>query len=145
MSLPESESNCPDHCRKFALSDSVDSDFAEKCTHKHTEKCAECNAFTSCLHEIKKVVKDGSILTLYSTEQQGDLLYEVEKATESILRWKAHILRMVNQECTKQNHLSTPDSCSSCLIVMDWDMKFLHLRFHEKQTDWSSKWALAST
>ena len=31
----ETESTCPDHCRKFALSDPNGNLFLERCTHKH--------------------------------------------------------------------------------------------------------------
>jgi len=30
------ERQCPDHCRKFGLSDLNDPDFQEQCTHQHT-------------------------------------------------------------------------------------------------------------
>jgi hypothetical protein len=138
----EGESHCPDHCRKFALSDPEDSDFEEECAHEHTERCSQCDDVTSCLHKIKKLIKDASTLTFYSKDQQGDLLYDVEKATESIFQWKAHIIRTVNQGCAKQDILTKLDS-SSCLIVMDWAMKFLQLRFREKQTDWYGKRGLS--
>lgn len=31
------EAFCPDHCRKFALSDERDPDFQEKCSPQHTD------------------------------------------------------------------------------------------------------------
>jgi len=36
------ESNCPDHCRHFALSDSQNKDFQDVCTHEHLGSCDEC-------------------------------------------------------------------------------------------------------
>ena len=36
------ESPCPDHCRKFALSEENDSDYQEKCSHQHYEICKDC-------------------------------------------------------------------------------------------------------
>lgn len=80
-------------------------------------------------------VKDGKTLSFYSQEQQDDLLYDIEKSSEAIVQWKAHIMRSMNQERAKQDILAKLDK-SSCLLVMDWAMKFLQLRYREKQSDW---------
>ena len=49
-----------------------------------------------------------------------------------------HILRSENQECGKQAVLETLDD-SSILVVIDWAMKFLQIRYREKQSDWFGK------
>ena len=59
-------------------------------------------------------------------------MYDIEKSSNAIVQWKAHIMRSVNQESAKQDILTKLDQ-SSCLIVMDWAMKFLQLRYREKQ------------
>ena len=51
-------------------------------------------------------------------------------------------MRAVNQECAKQDILAELDH-NSCLLVMDWAMKFLQLRYREKQTDWYGKRGLS--
>ena len=51
-------------------------------------------------------------------------------------------MRAVNQECAKQDILAELDQ-NSCLLVMDWAMKFLQLRYREKQTDWYGKRGLS--
>ena len=111
-----------------------DRDFQERCVHRHTLYCRQCDDIASCLEKMQQIVKDGC-LNFYSTEQQADLLYDIEKASDAIVQWKAHIIRSVNQECAKQDILARLDQ-SSCLIVMDWAMKFLQLRYREKQSDW---------
>ena len=74
-----------------------------------------------------QIVKDGKNLSFYSQEQQGDFLYDIEKSSEAIVQWKAHIMRSVDQEQAKLDILAKLDQ-SSCLLVMDWAMKFLQLR-----------------
>ena len=46
-------------------------------------------------------------------------------------RGKAHIMRSVNQECAKQDLIAKLDQ-TSCLLVIDWAMKFLQLRYIER-------------
>ena len=90
----DNESQCPDHCRKLGLSDPNDPDFQEHCTHQHALRCPQCDDITFCL---QKIVKDDKNLSFYSQEQQDDLLYDIEKSSEAIVQWKAHIMRSVNQ------------------------------------------------
>ena len=89
-----------------------------------------------------QIVKDGENLSFYSQEQQDDFLYDIDKSSEAIVQWKAHIMRSVNQEQAKQDILAKLDQ-SSCLLVMDWAMKFLQLRYREKQSDWYGKRGLS--
>ena len=138
----DDESQCPDHCRKFGLSDPNDRDLQEQCSHEHTLCCPNCDDVTSCLSKMHLIVKDDRTLNFYSKEQQDDLLDDIQKASETINQWKAHIMRSVNQECAKQDILAKLDP-SSCLIVVDWAMKFLQLRYREKQSDWCGKRGLS--
>ena len=52
------------------------------------------------------------------------------------------MMRTTNQERAKQELLENLDP-SSYLIVLDWATKFLQIRFHEKQSDWSGKRGLS--
>lgn len=38
----QDESECGDHCRKFALSDPADPHIQEKCAHEHKVTCPQC-------------------------------------------------------------------------------------------------------
>ena len=102
----DDESQCPDHCRKFGLSDPNDPDFQEHCAHHHTLSCPQYDDNTSCLEKIRQIVKDGKTLSFYSKEQQDDLLYDIKKTSDAINQWKPHIMRSVNQECAKQDILA---------------------------------------
>ena len=67
-------------------------------------------------------------------EKHGNLLHEFREAELNIRKWKAHILRSVNQESAKQNVLYVLDD-TSVLIVMDWAMKFVQIKFEDKQSN----------
>ena len=59
----------------------------------------------------------------------------LKRANESIFEWKAHILRSVHQDEAKKDAFEELDS-ESCVVVMDWAMKFLQLHYREKQSEW---------
>lgn len=134
---------CPDHCRNFALSDEQDTDFQESCTHQHSETCDDCWNLRNVLDEVKNQI-GGSSWNPYSNEQRDDLMYDFMQARTDILQWKAHILRSVNQEAAKQDQLEMiTNNPNYALIVMDWAMKFLQLKYREKQSDWYGKKGLS--
>ena len=136
-------SACPDHCRKFALSDEHDTDFQESCSHQHSETCEDCRNLRNVLDEVENQIS-GSSWSPYSNEQRDDLIYDLMQARTDILHWKAHILRSINQEAAKQDQLEIiTNNPNYALIVMDWAMKFLQLRYREKQSDWYGKRGLS--
>ena len=134
---------CPDHCRKFALSDEQDAAFQESCSHQHSETCDDCQNLRNVLDEVKNQIS-GSSWNPYSNEQRDDLIYDFMQARTDILQWKAHILRSINQEAAKQDQLEMiTTNPNYALIVMDWAMKFLQLKYREKQSDWYGKRGLS--
>ena len=64
--------------------------------------------------------------------------FDYDKAKEAIGAWKAHNIRVVNQDLAKQDVLSKLNG-NNCLIVMDWAMKFLPLRYREQMRDFFGK------
>ena len=134
------DSTCADHCRNFALSDPVEPDFQNPCPHQHIDVCDECQGLKKVLQEIELNIK-GSSWTAYSSEQQ-DLLYDFEQAQSDIMAWKAHILRSINQEEAKQDALKNADP-ESAILIMDWAMKFIQMKYREKQADWFGKRGLS--
>ena len=137
------EAACPDHCRKFALSDKQDPDFQEFCSHQHSETCGYCENLKNVLDEVEVQIR-GSSWHPYSEDQQEDLLYDFRQARTNIFHWKAHIVRSVNQEAAKQDQLKMiAYNPESALLVMDWAMKFQQLRYREKQSDWFGKRGLS--
>ena len=133
----EDSSPCKDHCQKFALSDPVERDFKEECDHGHHLRCYRCEDLKDVLDDIKQQILESSA-SMYSKEYQEDLLYDFEQARTDIFQWKSHILRSVNQDKTKQDVIRNL-SDRSALVVMDWAMKFLQMKYREKQSDWFAK------
>ena len=123
------KSTCADHCRKFALSDENDPNFRKNCPHQHSTNCNDFQALRDTLRELEIAIKETS-WTPYSCEHKEDLLYEFERAQADIYLWKAHILRSINQEEAKPDLLKNKDP-SEALIIMDWAMKFLQLKYRE--------------
>ena len=103
--------------------------------------CKHCEELKTTLYEIEVRIKSHSN-HLYSQEQRDDLLYDFTNAKNAILLWKSHILRSVNQESAKQEVLQRLDG-ESVLVVTDWAMKFLQMRYRERQSDWFGKRGLS--
>ena len=132
------ESQCADHCRRFSLSDPNDPDFQSQCSHSsHKLACSRCEELKTAMDDIRTTITSHSS-NLYNTEQRDDLIYDFEMSKNKIFAWKCHILRGINQEYAKQDALRNLDS-NSALIVTDWAMKFVQLRYREKQSDWYAK------
>ena len=66
------------------------------------------------------------------------MAFDLTRAVEAIIDWKAHLLRSVNQEQAKQDVLSTLTD-DSVLIIMDWAMKYLLKRYREQMSDFYGK------
>ncbi|KAI8511851.1 hypothetical protein Bbelb_109510 [Branchiostoma belcheri] len=75
---------------------------------------------------------------LLSEEIMSCLLFSFEQSSTAILNWKAHLLRSVNQDFAKQAALEQLDD-DMALIIMDWAMKFLPLRYREQMSEFFGK------
>ena len=60
----------------------------------------------------------------------------------AIKAWKAHLVRTVLQEEAKQAALDKLDD-ETCLIIVDWAMKFLPLKYRETMCEFSGKRGLS--
>ena len=76
--------------------------------------------------------------TFDNIEKKEDLKHDHNEAREAIFQWKAHIIRTKNQERAKENLLTSLQKNAS-LIVTDWAMKFIQLKYREKQSEWFGK------
>ena len=103
--------------------------------------CEQCKQLKATLDEMEESIKKHSS-HLYSQEQKHDLLYDFERSKNCIFLWKSHALRSVNQESAKQEALQSLDS-QSVLVVIDWAMKFLQMKYREKQSEWFAKRGLS--
>ena len=90
--------------------------------------CSDCEDLKITVAEIKKTIEASE--SNLTQKKRDDLLHDFLEAELNIRKWKAHILRSVNQESAKQNVLEVLDD-TSVLIVMDWAMKFVQIEFRE--------------
>ena len=103
--------------------------------------CEQCEQLKATLDEMEESIKKHSS-HLYSQEQKHDLLYNFERSKNCIFLWESHALRSVNQESAEQEALQSLDS-QSVLVVIDWAMKFLQMKYREKQSEWFAKRGLS--
>ena len=136
MNCSAEKSECPDHRRKFALSDPVDPCVNHQSSHTHNMVCEQCEQLKATLDEMEESIKKHSS-HLYSQEQKHDPLYDFERFENGIFLWKSHASRSVNQESAKQEALQ------SVLVVIEWAMKFPQMKYREKQSEWFSKRGLS--
>ncbi|KAL9954031.1 hypothetical protein ACROYT_G041519 [Oculina patagonica] len=140
------ESKCPDHCRAFALSDANDADYRTVCDHNHDLGCLDCEALKDVIQEIQFSISQYSS-HISNKEKEGDLRYDADAAQEKIMAWKAHVMRAQQQEEAKQNVLLSLQE-DKVFVIVDWAMKFIQMKFREKQSEWFAKrgisWHLCS-
>ncbi|KAI8515676.1 hypothetical protein Bbelb_064890 [Branchiostoma belcheri] len=129
------EDRCGDHCIAFALSEKGKETLAVKCNHSHDIVCDRCAEIDNNLSEVQKMLENEGLLT---EEQKSRLCFTFEQARLAVHNWKAHSLRSVNQDLAKYSSLQQLDP-QSALIVMDWAMKFLPLKYREQMTDFFGK------
>ncbi|CAG2218847.1 unnamed protein product [Mytilus edulis] len=121
---------CADHCIKWSLSDPKDENFQSKCNHTHSLHCDRCQI----LKEIELKLKI-LIANFEDTDLKEEHTKRLSDATTQIYNWKSHIVRTVNQDRFRINMLESLET-HQAMLVMDWAMKFLPLKYREKQTDW---------
>ena len=60
--------------------------------------------------------------------------YIIQTAKEDIMAWIGHQLRLVNQEEAKTNVINQLDD-RSVVMVQDWAVKWIPMKYREAQTD----------
>ena len=73
-----------------------------------------------------------------TSNTKEELVFRVKNAKTTILSWKSHLLRSVNQDGARVQRLEAIDK-SSVLIVQGWAKKYLPRKYRESQTDWFGK------
>ena len=116
----EDDSKCADHCRVFALSDAGDTDFQKVCSHSHNVECEDCEKLKSVLEEVKGAIS------------------EAKNTAAKIFEWRGHILRAENQDQYKRQIVDTLKR-DETFIIVDLTMKFIAMKFREKQAEWFAK------
>ena len=124
------DERCIHHCTLHALNSPTDPSVKADCDHVHNVVCDACSGMESVVEEIGVNIEDGSGAGLDDGAKRK-LRFNYDKAKEAIGAWKAHTIRVVNQDLAKQDVLSKLNG-NNRFIVMDWAMKFLPLRYREQ-------------
>ncbi|KXJ26895.1 hypothetical protein AC249_AIPGENE16437 [Exaiptasia diaphana] len=86
------------------------------------------------LDEIRAKINSADI----RDDQRNRMKFDFDQCQAAIYAWKAHLVRTVLQEEAKQAALNNLDS-ETCLIIVDWAMKFLPLKFRENMCEFFGK------
>ena len=132
-------SRVPDHCSKYALSDPKDSNFANSCDHNHDLLCERCEELKTALSDVQAAILNCSFET---ENEKEDALYEFQEAVTAINKWKAHQLRVVNQDGARSDVIDCLSE-TNILLTQDWAMKFLPRLYRESQGEWFGKRGLS--
>ena len=132
----EDDSKCADHCRVFALSHAGDTDVQKVCSHSHNVKCEDCEKLKSVLEEVNGVISEYTMQL--GRFQAEDYLYEAKNAAAKIFEWRGHILRAENQDQYERRIVDTLKR-DETFIIVDLTMKFIAMKFREKQAEWFAK------
>ena len=123
-----------DHCIVYSLSDPTNLEFSGDCQHSHDIGCERCESLDHMLEEITNKLEEASI----SEDHKARMKFESRESTRAVQAWKAHLARSVTQEEAKQGALSQLDD-ETCLIVVDWAMKYLPQRYREQMSEFFGK------
>ncbi|CAF1103379.1 unnamed protein product [Didymodactylos carnosus] len=127
-----------DHCINYSLSSLTDGDFAEKCNHKHNDRCNECENLAATLeiieNEIKNLVDDRELV--------DRALARLRISSDAIDAWKAHLLRSVNQGLCRQELVYNLQD-DTVFVYMNWAIKWLPEKYREPQENFFGKKGLS--
>ncbi|CAB4026770.1 Transposon Tf2-6 poly, partial [Paramuricea clavata] len=132
------EENCADHCITHSLSDPKAENYTSTCNHNHNINCERCESLELVLQDIKYELD----LTEMDDEQRSRVEFDLKQCETSIYARKAHLLRTITQDEAKQETLNKLDQ-ETCLIICDWAMKFLPLKYRENMSEFFGKRGLS--
>lgn len=109
-----------------ALSDSNAEEFRGECDHQHNYECERCESLERVLEQLAEMLDKVDMME----EERARMKFEYTESVSKIKAWKAHLLCSSNQDEAKQHALQKLNK-KSCLVIMDWAMKFLPVRYRE--------------
>ena len=125
---------CADHCSTYSLSDSENQKYQSKCTHEHAIQCDRRESIEQIRNDLATKIQSVHV----DEEQRNRLQFDFNLCDTAIRAWKAHLLRTVLQEEAKQDAMSKLDQ-QTCLVIVDWAMKFLPLKYRESMSEFFGK------
>lgn len=124
-----------DHCIVYSLiSDPTNLKFSGDCQHSHDIGCERCESLDHMSEEITNKLEEANV----SEDHKARMKFESRESTRAVQSWKARLARSVTQEEAKQDALSQLDD-ETCLIVVDWAMKYLPQRYREQMSEFFGK------
>ena len=123
-------SEVADHCSNFALSDSSNSVWRNQCNHDHNLHCKECLLLSSTLKELRSTIESSNM----SNQIRIRYLHRYDQNVQLIWNWKSHLMRCIRQDQARLDVLNNLQN-DSVLIIMDWAMKWLPMKYREAQRD----------
>ena len=90
--------------------------------------------------ELRKRLQEGKLYlkTKLGKYQAEDYLCEAKNAAAKIFKWRGHILRAEKQDQYKRQIVDTLKR-DETFIIVDLTMKFIAMKFREKQAEWFAK------
>lgn len=134
----ERQSNSSDHCCTYALSDTKKKEYQSACLHQHNATCDRCESIDVCFTSIEEKL---DVIEM-DEEQRSRLRFDFNQCTTAINAWKAHLVRTVTQEEAKRVAMANLDA-ETCLVVIDWAMKFLPIKYRESMSEFFGKRGLS--
>jgi hypothetical protein len=117
------------------MSDGKDTDYRKKCGHRHGIVCESCHVLASTLTDIQTKATTANFST---TDDRDEVAYMKNSSKLAIESWQCHIIRCVNQDQARIDVLELLDN-DTILVINDWAMKFIPLKYRESQADWYGK------
>ena len=131
----EDDSKCADHCRVFALSHAGDTEVQKVCSHSHNVKREDCEKLKSVLEEVKGAISEYTMQL--GRFQAEDYLYKAKNAAAKIFEWRGYP-ESRNQDQYERQIVDTLEG-DEAFIIVDWTVKFIAMKFREKQAEWFPK------
>ncbi|XP_070569139.1 uncharacterized protein [Ptychodera flava] len=132
----QQSSQCADHCIAYALSDPKAPKLTAQCTHDHDMMCLPCESIKTLCSDIRETLTDVNI----PVHILDEVLFDLNIVSSDIEKWRAHIVRSLQQERAKHNILTLARGKDWIVVVfMDWAMKFVPQKFKETMVDFYAK------
>ena len=127
------DADCVTHCTTFGLSDPKYAEHFSNCNHAHTSHCFDCMNIIATLDEISQHIQK-----ITDKEIAQEARFDFENASERIIEWLRHNLRVARQDGEKKFIISQMEEDEvSC--TFDWGQKILPQEHPEAQSAYFGK------
>ena len=129
------EDECADHCITHALSDPLDKNHRQNCTHDHTLQCQDCQLLKDSLKAVETIIHQFS-----NGQERRENIHELQGPKEDIFLWKANLIQGKCQEQVQRQILNEIKKDSNIIkFVSDYACKWIPSKHREPQKEWYGK------